>query len=229
MSPICTEGIVIKSIDFRDSDRIITVFSRDHGLIKLMVRRARLQKKSPMAVTVPLACAEFIYTQRKGEIFPFKEGSLIAANLQLRCSYSHLESACRLIRLLEESQEPGKPAPQLYQLLRYLLSKLHEVPSPEYFIPLFQLRILKHDGHYAADHLALFDSSEKSVVQQLAEEASFSRLMEIEVPELLTKKVEWMFKEKLELSYAKGGTRTPTRVISLPPQGSASTNSATSA
>ena len=44
MEEIKTKGIVIKSVDYKDSDKLVTIFSAERGLIKARVRGVKKDK-----------------------------------------------------------------------------------------------------------------------------------------------------------------------------------------
>ena len=66
MEEIKTKGIVIKSIDYKDSDKIVTIFSADFGLIKARVRGVKKAKAKLAFAVQPFAFIEFILTSKGG-------------------------------------------------------------------------------------------------------------------------------------------------------------------
>ncbi len=68
MEEIKTKGIVIKTSDFADSDKIVTIFSSDFGLIKARVRGVK-KKGAKLAFAVqPFALVEFLLI-KKGDFY----------------------------------------------------------------------------------------------------------------------------------------------------------------
>lgn len=66
MEEIKLKGIVIKTSDFKDSDKIITIFSAEKGLIKARVRGVKKNKAKLAFAVQPFAFVEFILTERDG-------------------------------------------------------------------------------------------------------------------------------------------------------------------
>ena len=60
MEEIKTKGIVIKAQDYKDSDRIITIFSAELGLISARVRGVKKDKAKLAFATQPFALIEFM-------------------------------------------------------------------------------------------------------------------------------------------------------------------------
>lgn len=66
MEEIKTKGIVVKSIDYKDSDKIVTIFSADFGLIKARVRGVKKAKAKLAFAVQPFALIEFVLVQKGG-------------------------------------------------------------------------------------------------------------------------------------------------------------------
>ena len=66
MEEIKTKGIVIKSVDYKDSDKIVTIFSADLGLIKARARGVKKAKAKLAFAVQPFAFVEFMLTEKGG-------------------------------------------------------------------------------------------------------------------------------------------------------------------
>ena len=66
MEEIKTKGIVIKSVDYKDSDKLVTIFSADLGLIKARVRGVKKAKAKLAFAVQPFALVEFMLTEKGG-------------------------------------------------------------------------------------------------------------------------------------------------------------------
>ena len=66
MNEIKIKGIVVKAIDFKDSDKLVTIFSAELGLIKARVRGVKKDKAKLAFAVQPFALVEFIVTERSG-------------------------------------------------------------------------------------------------------------------------------------------------------------------
>lgn len=66
MEEIKTKGIVIKAVDYKDSDKLITIFSADFGLIKARVRGVKKAKAKLAFAVQPFALIEFMLAEKGG-------------------------------------------------------------------------------------------------------------------------------------------------------------------
>lgn len=64
MEEIKIKGVVIKSKDYKDSDKIVTIFSAEKGLISARVRGVKKNKAKLAFAVQPFAFVEFLLTAR---------------------------------------------------------------------------------------------------------------------------------------------------------------------
>ncbi|MBA3957643.1 MAG: DNA repair protein RecO [Parachlamydiaceae bacterium] len=140
-----SDGVVLNALPFQDFDLILTVFSLEEGIIKLIVKGAGRSKQKRENIT-PLTCAEFVYSKGRSELFRSHEISIISHHLKLRQSLGHLEAACDLLHAIQNSQMEQTPAPMVYKLLMWSLDKIPLVPDPNQIAASFRLKLLRHDG-----------------------------------------------------------------------------------
>lgn len=75
------KGIILSAIDFKEYDRILNVFSRDEGIVSLIVNGAnRSSKGKPL--TAPLTYAEFVYSETRGNLLRCREVTPLATHLK---------------------------------------------------------------------------------------------------------------------------------------------------
>ncbi len=139
------EGIVLHTLKYGDYDQILTIFTREEGLIKLFVKGA-YRSKSKSSFTTPLTQAEFTYVKRQSTLFVCLEKSIINYHLKLRESLPVLEGACALVNILTTSQRELKPAPLLYELFVCYLERLPQTMKIMNLVMSFQFKLLRHEG-----------------------------------------------------------------------------------
>ena len=140
------EGVVIKTAPFQDYDRILTVFSPERGLVKLIVKGAESSKRKLSAIAAPFTRAEFIYRSGKGEIAFCREVSPINQYLFLRENYSVLDASSEILNSIYRSQWTEKSAHELYSLLIVYLDHIKEAVNPYSVSSSFLLKTMKHEG-----------------------------------------------------------------------------------
>ncbi|MCP5509177.1 MAG: DNA repair protein RecO [Chlamydiales bacterium] len=141
-----TEGITLKSIEFREHQRIITVMTKDHGIISLIASRLGSKNYRLLNLTSPLTCGEFVFKPGKTDLWRFIDGSILDLHAPIRQELGKLQAAQSMLKRMHTTQLPQKPAPALYQLLKSFLSRLKTTTVPETLLTAFTLKFLRHEG-----------------------------------------------------------------------------------
>ena len=71
MQQCCSEGIVLNVVNYSDNDQVLTVFTRDHGVVKLIAKgnRKNSRRSSYRNTEVsPMTRGEFLYVQGNSEL-----------------------------------------------------------------------------------------------------------------------------------------------------------------
>jgi DNA repair protein RecO (recombination protein O) len=112
-----TEGIVLRSQDYKEHHRIITLFS-PLGLINLIVKGISRKNTRLLMLTTPFSHGEYIYRQGRSDLLNFHDGTVLNDHLILRQSLKSLQTAGTLANAILTSQMNGKPAPVLFTLYK---------------------------------------------------------------------------------------------------------------
>lgn len=144
------EGIILRVIPFGDYDQIVSLFTEEVGVIKLFFKGCRSKRDGLPGVCMPLTYVQVVYRERqKSELVSCHEMTLVEPYRFLKQDLTHLETACELLKMVEATQLPGKPAPRLFALLLYFLARLPECVDPAVLVYSFRLKLLKHEGELA--------------------------------------------------------------------------------
>lgn len=148
------EGVVLRSIQYKDHHRIVTLFTKQEGMVSLLVKRVTSPAK--MNLLSPFSQIEAVYQKKNSDLFHFKDGTLLSDHRYLRDKWSLLESAGKIGALLLKSQLPGKPAPLLYDLTIACFKQLPQFEESAAPLLLFYLKFLTHEGVVAWAESASF-------------------------------------------------------------------------
>lgn len=194
MKPQRVEGIIVHTIAYGDSDQIITAFTREAGMIKLILHRSlAINGRRHLSPVSALSRVEFVYAAGRGDLHRGKEVALIDSYLRLRTSYRHLEAGCALLEAIRLSQLGERAAPLLYSLLSLYLDRLHELPVPAVAVASFHLKILKHEGLLGEEILSDWSEEEGLLLSLLAGCRRFSDLLSVQVETAFATKVKKLF------------------------------------
>ncbi len=146
MDLLHTNGIITHAIAFKEYDRIISLFTPNNGLIKVVVKGAFREKHSQGATTQPLGFIEAECVRRGGELYSCSNLEMIDSHTALRNDIKTLQAACEMLQIINATQLAEKNAPKLYQLLRIYLKQLPLAENAQAVALSFKLKTLRHEG-----------------------------------------------------------------------------------
>lgn len=198
------EGIVLKSFAYKETERILHLFTPQYGIIHLIVKHLSPKKPQRVNLTTPLCQGEYVFRKGKSDLFSFIDGSILDLHLSLRQSLSTLTLGGKMLQAIQDSQLPETPTPKLYQLLSAYLKKLPL--APEALWASFQLKLLKHEGliSFAKPHVKsgqethTFSDEEWSQLLFLAEGREFAPLTSFTPSLALQKNIDDLFSSVLQ-------------------------------
>ena len=139
------EGIVLKRINLGEADRLVTIFSKDFGRIRLLakgIRRLSSRKKGHLE----------LFTQVKLQVARGKNLDLIteAATVNsfptLRHNLNRVRIAYLLAELIDQLTAENQEQVGVYHLLSEALSKLNSHTASKNFIVDFEKNLLTQLG-----------------------------------------------------------------------------------
>ena len=143
-------AIVLRAVNYRDFDRMLTLFSREEGKISAAARGAHRQKSPLSAASTQFCTGEYVLEEKNGK-YPVRTCMLDAAYYPLREDARRLAYASALTQMCEEIVQPAQPAPELYDMLLRALAYLsydQEHDAANVVLP-FLLRAMVWSGHGA--------------------------------------------------------------------------------
>jgi DNA repair protein RecO (recombination protein O) len=124
MGQLITPALVLRRSDYSDYDRMVTLFSPEHGRIDAIARGCR-RPKSPLVNAVePFTSGEFqLYLHR--ERFTLEQCQISENYYGLRSDYDRLVHGVAWLRLLDTAILPDSPAPELFIITLRALAHLN--------------------------------------------------------------------------------------------------------
>ncbi|HDA3811813.1 TPA: DNA repair protein RecO, partial [Staphylococcus aureus] len=143
------KGIIIKAVDYGESDKIITILNEHGAKVPLMARRAKKVKTGLQAQTQLFVYGLFIYNQWRG-MGTLNSVDVISQHYKLQMdlyvsSYSSLAA-----ETIERSMDEGDIAPYNYQLLQFVLEKIESGTSAQLMSVVVMLKCMKRFGFTAS-------------------------------------------------------------------------------
>ncbi len=217
-----SEAIVLRSFDYQEHQRILTLFTPESGILQLIVKGLNQKNLHLFALTTVFCIGHYHFAHGRSDLYRYLDGTCLEL-LPLRENLRHLQAGAAIAKALLHSQMPGKPSPRLYALTLAYLKQIPHFENPAPLVSSYQLKLLKHDGlthirlpcslcAMEASHLnrgqtfcyshALPDSffftqSEWSALIELQDARQFEPLKQIALEPLLQEKIDHYFSNRI--------------------------------
>ena len=116
-------AIVLRYANYRDNDRMLTLFSPTQGRIEALARGCRKPRSPILNASEMFALGDFELYQ-KGAHLTVISANLIETFYPLRQDFDRLAVGTYLLGVAEAFIQPGVPAQELFMLLLHTLSRL---------------------------------------------------------------------------------------------------------
>lgn len=141
------EGIVIRSMDYGEGNKIITLCTESNGKIGVLVRGAKKIKSRHAAMTQLFTYGEYVFFRQNGGLGTLNAGELIDAHAALREDLflaAYASYACELLDKTLQDEEVGS---FWFTQLKACLEGLSAGKDPQIVIHLFEMKILQAAGY----------------------------------------------------------------------------------
>lgn len=123
MEEIKTKGIIIKSSDYKDSDKIVTIFSADFGIIKARARGVKKAKAKLAFAAQPFAFCEFILIAKSG-FYTIINASSIDQFFDLTADFDKYIFCLSCLEVCEKTIKENDINHEMFLLLLNMLKKV---------------------------------------------------------------------------------------------------------
>jgi DNA repair protein RecO (recombination protein O) len=144
---ITTKALVLRSVDYKESDKILTLLTTELGKVTASARGCR-KKGSPIAAGCQLLCwAEMVLYEYQGR-WVVKEAVTEREFRGVREDLEKLALACYLSEVTELLAVEGLPSPELLSLILNSLHALEKLNKPDALVKAcFELRAMCVAGY----------------------------------------------------------------------------------
>ncbi|MBI2858864.1 MAG: DNA repair protein RecO [Chloroflexi bacterium] len=141
-----TEAVVLRRIESGEADRIITLFTPEHGKVKAIARGVR-KPKSKLAGTVEMFTHCSLQISRGHGLDVIGQGEAIHPFLPLKTDLNRSSCAFYLVDLVNRFTEERQENAQLFGLLVSKLVELCDAAATEIVIRHFEVDLLQLMGY----------------------------------------------------------------------------------
>lgn len=142
MGIIKTKGIVVKSANSSDNDKILTILTADLGKIKVFCKGAKRTKGAFLNSTEFLAYSDLVLYEGNGELYRLNSAEPIEIFYNLRVDIDKLVYATLIAQIMCDvcQEEPSNKKIQLFLNTLYMISETDK--NLDMILATFQIRLL---------------------------------------------------------------------------------------
>jgi DNA repair protein RecO len=139
--------IVLLRQNFRERDRMICVYSLNHGRMALRLPGVNRNDSKLKAISEPFAssCAR-IYIRRNASVGCITGGKLKSIYTNIRQDIKKMEMASYFCELFYRLTPLANPNPAKFELLQSAMNTLENYPVNQIIAPAFLLRLMQESG-----------------------------------------------------------------------------------
>ncbi|MCQ2515958.1 MAG: DNA repair protein RecO [Saccharofermentans sp.] len=132
-NPISFKGIILKSSEYKEKDRIISVLTRDLGIVNICCKGVAGKSTKLSFVSVPYSYCDFVVSESHG-FFYLKEGNVISGNSGIMSCLESMSVAGHIAMCLLETVMQSDNSSECYELAIYALYLLGIKPDEYIYV-----------------------------------------------------------------------------------------------
>jgi len=142
-----TMGLVIRTADYNDNDRMLTLLTRDFGMMSARVKGAKKQTAKLFGASSLFCCGEYEFYEKNGR-FGVRGCAIRCTFGNLRDDYEAFSAACLIADAAGKVAQEECENVKLFALVVQALYALDTGAEPEVVICYFLQRLLYIEGLY---------------------------------------------------------------------------------
>lgn len=141
------EGIVIRINDYGETNKIVTLYTREWGKVGVMARGAKKPSSRLAAVTQPFTYGNYLVQTGRG-LGGLQQGEIISSMKAIKEDIFLTAYASYIAELTDKSTEDRKANPFLFELFYQALNYINEGLDPEVIMLIYEMKMLNTLGLY---------------------------------------------------------------------------------
>lgn len=139
------EGIIIRTTDYGESNKIVTLYTETFGKIGLMARGAKKPRNALSAASHVLFYGLCLFNKGRG-LGTLYQTESVRTFREIMSDIVKTGYAAVIVELIDRLTEEGVPSPGLYHLLRNTLLKMESGVDPAALAAIFSIKMMRTAG-----------------------------------------------------------------------------------
>ncbi|OMP67645.1 DNA repair protein RecO [Domibacillus epiphyticus] len=139
------EGIVLRTNDYGETNKIVTMFTREKGKKAAVARGAKKTNSRLSGVTQPFTHGFFLVQGGRG-LGTMQQGEALSSMRHIREDLTKTAYAAYIVELTDRTTEDGETNPYLFHLLQKSLDYINEGADAAIVTNIFEMKMLSQVG-----------------------------------------------------------------------------------
>lgn len=140
------EGIVIRSIDYGESSKIITLCTKLHGKVGVFVRGAKKARSRHVAATQLFTYGEFVFFRGMGHLGTLNSCEILESNRLLREQLHLTAYASYVVELMDKALQDEEADGLMFEQLHAYLQAIAKGKDVQVTTHLFEMKLCQRIG-----------------------------------------------------------------------------------
>lgn len=141
------EGIVIRTTDYGETNKVVTLYTREWGKVGVMARGAK-KPNSRLAAVTQLFTYGYFLMQKGSGLGSLQQGEMISSMRSIREDIFLTAHASYIVDLTDKSTDDHKTNPFLFELLHQTLTLINEGYDLDILTNIYEMKLLNVLGLY---------------------------------------------------------------------------------
>lgn len=146
MRTYAASGIVLRRIDLGEKDRILTVFTKEHGKLSAVAKGSRRPGSRLSGASEPFTCSKMFLASGR-DLDVLSQADVKESFPNVKAAMASVAHAVYLLELADRFTEERQPNPELFDTLLSAMYVLESGTDPEITARYFELQVLSILGY----------------------------------------------------------------------------------
>lgn len=185
------KGVILKTMDYKEKDKLMWVFTEEFGKISVLCKGVRSQKSKFQSLVRPLIFGDFLVYKGKS-LYSLNEGSIINAFSKLSTTLELLTYGTYFVELVDIVSVDGEPQELVYRNLVTALYLLEaDVIDMEVLTLAYEIKLIGLTGFKVGKEMVPFEMSQGAIkTAEFLQKTDFTKIHILKVDEKTKKELQ---------------------------------------